>query len=107
MALWVASKKEFENEFSESVPSRCGTVACALGSAGLYRTFREAGLKTNNKQGEVWYREHEGFYAAQEFFGISYVQSLKLFSGLHYTAISPRILTVAKRVDNLIKQYQA
>jgi len=75
--------------------SHCNTAACALGSAGLYKPFRRAGLKTDPSMCmAVTYREpgarasfrELGFSAGEKFFGISRYESQFLFDPLYYYA---------------------
>lgn len=62
----------------------CGTAACALGVAGLYKPFRDQGLKTNKTVGLVWYKTNEGTLAGRFFFDLTDEQACWLFLPQNY-----------------------
>ncbi len=101
MHCWIVPKKRGN--------VRCGTAACALGSAGCYPPFREMGLKSisgrNAIVGTVRYGEDINFTAAEKFFGIGCAASRFLFSPTCY-AIEPDPKEVARRVDGIIEKYK-
>lgn len=66
----------------------CGTAACALGSSAFYQPFRDLGLRYSRKDACPVYGRGddraEEFEAGERFFGISYDESLFLFSPSEY-----------------------
>ena len=90
--------------------SKCGTTACALGHAGLIKSFRRAGLKTEIKEGETvgnvtLKNLGTGLYAAEIFFGLSNREANYLFMPEYYgRRQGPK--TVARRIRMLIRDGQ-
>lgn len=64
--------------------NECGTAACALGAAGLYKPFRDQGLKTKKTEGLVYYGTRSGIFAGMVFFDLTYGQSCWLFLPQNY-----------------------
>lgn len=57
----------------------CETSSCAAGWAARDPTFIKEGLRL--KQNDIAFKNNRGFYALEDFFGLSSMQSLDLFSG--------------------------
>jgi len=83
----------------------CGTAACALGSAALHKPFIKAGLSFDICNSPS-YKGERDFYAGSCFFGIGYDASINLFANSSYKN-PPTAAKVARRVDSLIKKYEA
>lgn len=85
----------------------CGTAACALGSAGLYKPFRDQGLITTvdcvvfKPDPETDETQHYGFVAGAEFFDITIEQSKLLFSTHSY---EEGVTTTPEMVADRVKQ---
>lgn len=116
------------------IPESCGTAACALGSACLYKPFMEKGLKTEAYDQGIYkpaltgYNSpindycNSGVYVGAEFFGISHKEAEFLFSPLQYTdkylfselarRFQKRVVKrirpkqVARRIDILMQRYK-
>lgn len=107
---------------------RCGTAACALGSAACYPPFKKAGLKMSNEYDLPEYTTsdgelHEEVDAGREFFGITDDEACHLFLPSFYShpeylgSSNPHKFTpinvtikpkhVATRIKKLIKHYEA
>jgi hypothetical protein len=95
---------------------RCGSSACALGTAALHLPFRLQGLELKNDKGgntvvcfkDTKYPTFRGSYeVAQEFFGITSEESFSLFFPAYgqtpESQITPQM--VAARVLTVIKKY--
>lgn len=85
------------------INQNCGTVACAVGHAGLNPWFRSQGFKTNIQKGDVEYFQGDSWngrhswQAIQEFFQISEKEALYLFARQSYLlANEPKL--IAKRI---------
>lgn len=93
---------------------KCGTAACALGSACLHKPFSDKGLKVHANS--VTYKHYEDYEAGEEFFGITSQESDWLFNPERYRtskggffvdiqrSVKPK--HVARRVTMLIDKYQ-
>lgn len=118
----IFPKVKFNLRLWKGTEESCGTAACALGSACLYQPFVEAGLglhdhipitqaayKEVTQDAQPIFQGKWEFEAGADFFGITSRESVNLFAPTEYTAeygkarICPG--AVAKRVDQLIKQY--
>lgn len=91
----------------------CGTAACAVGSAMLFKPFNRRGLKGKwsgspdiRDEGSAFvpvYKKYSGWDAVKEFFDITNSEAEWLFSGNEYI-VKPSSKKVAKRakafVDN-------
>lgn len=89
----------------------CGTTACALGYAGMFKPFRKAGLVTDfrdEQDGTVVFtdkRRNEVTYngrAAQMFFDLSHEEVNEIFMPSLYDVvrITPKI--VARRIRKML-----
>ena len=85
---------------------KCGTAACAAGSAGLDSWFRSRGFKTVKSLGDISFRINKktyyGISAAAEFFGIQYFESRELFDPYNYKKGSVSEQDVLNKLDKLI-----
>ena len=101
ICLWIDKQN---NRYQQN---KCGTAACALGSACLYPPFRKMGLRYDADQ-IPYFRNHREFAAGAVFFGISEDEAKWLFMSARYgiqpDAIFPRM--VARRIKHLIKLYE-
>lgn len=82
---------------------KCGTAACALGSAALLPEFNEAGLILDSTEVPA-YNEETAEDAGAEFFGLSGRQAEYLFTPWTYprgSYTTPK--TVAKRVREILE----
>lgn len=98
----------------------CGTAACAIGSAALYKPFIKQGLMLRkdkigdslcgcpvyipNKEFKELYLA--GWIAVQQFFGITQIEAEYCFHMECYTFNNAEALEVARRVTKLINQYK-
>lgn len=89
---------EHQGSHKPSTRNFCGTVACALGHAGMDKGFRKAGLKTNwyYKGENLWYAtitldgvkaidEFEHYKTAAPFFGLWEYEAIDIFMKLERT----------------------
>lgn len=114
LTSWAAYEAAEENE--------CGTAACAFGAACVYPPFMEQGLRISRRKLEerkgysaatVFYKDpdgelHEGFEAAEAFFGIDDAASSYLFSAdtyPEYAYLDVPVSEVADRVEKMIGGY--
>jgi hypothetical protein len=67
--------------------SRCNTVACAAGWAGMIPEFRRRGLKTNPSENYITLEGSEKIYAlaVEKFLGLTCNEALSLFYPDSYT----------------------
>ena len=85
---------------------KCGTSACAAGSAGLDPWFRSQGFKSVKSHQNVEYRvngfTYTGFGATEEFFGITDRDAGRLFDPAEYSANVVTEQDVLKRIDEVL-----
>lgn len=84
--------------------NKCGTVACAVGSACLYKPFNDLGLELSFEA--PLYKDQRGWHAVHDFFKIGDKESQFLFSQKHYL-ISGFCHVNAKDVANRIEKFIA
>lgn len=82
---------------------RCGTMACAIGYAGLMTCFRRAGLKTAVYLNETTYGQHKNLAAAEGFFGLNEYESMELFMGAFYDQKNVTPKMVARKIRKLVE----
>jgi hypothetical protein len=75
----------------------CGTIACAVGHAGLNPWFRSQGFKTNIREANIEYKMDVSWDAIENFFEVSKNEALYLFASQSYLMThDPK--AVAKRI---------
>lgn len=79
---------------------KCGTAACALGSACMLPEFNKAGLKLDGAALPA-YKGYSESVAGAEFFGLDYDEACLLFMPWNYKD-NPTPKTVAKRVREIL-----
>lgn len=82
----------------------CGTAACALGSAALYKPFMDEGLEMYGA--EPKYKSMTGYSAGSYFFDISINDSHYMFDPFEYPFdehITPQM--VADRAKEVMERY--
>lgn len=95
----------------------CGTVGCALGWAGLDPSFRKAGLKTNQEDGNVYFNRSTFYFptssvmlsynAGAKFFGLEEEEAHEIFDPNYYDYDGEKPIerrTVISRIRKLINQ---
>lgn len=110
----LPKEKFYFGTFSEV--RECGTVACALGWAGMMPCFRKLGLKTIPENNEVTFPfnnedkleegERTGFMelrAAREVFGLTESEADGLFLPGDQDLIGCRILTEKAKASSVVK----
>lgn len=115
-AKYEASVQDYVHIFDEK--NTCGTTCCALGLAGVAPEFRSLGLIHDPKKWAeggfpftVCGKVMMGIEAAQEFFGLSWSDSFRLFGGPEWYHDSGSVPDeapvkpshVADVIDHLIK----
>lgn len=83
-------------------PGDCGFAGCAMGWAAHAKLFRGLTLYHDGAEMLISYEGGEGFRGAAKLFDIEYEKSNELFSPNYYVG-NPTPLTVAKRIECLIK----
>ena len=80
---------------------KCGTSACAMGLATMYKPFQDQGLHWNGVQ--PVFEHYLGFRAAQAFFDIEYHQASHLFSESSYDLAVVKPSDVIERIKELLQ----
>src|SRR5205823_4978616 len=87
-------------------PPSCGTVACAVGHAGLDPWFRRRGLKMDLKQTWPLFKgDRLDWFTLERFFGLTDYETTGVFhaTGYHTYHVTPRHVLV--KIDRLLKKY--
>lgn len=96
------------NLFSWSDPNfyehKCGTTACAVGWAMTIPSFKRAGLVPEGYWNVPTYKRSRGWLAIQEFFGLSYTETVELFYVDQYSEENRNPYSVAKRIRELVSE---
>lgn len=93
----------YEKISAKKFLSHCGTTACAMGWAAVCMPtiFRK------DERDEVICLEsgaYQGMQAAQDGFGITYRESMHLFSESGYYSVNPTPKVVARRIEQFVKR---
>lgn len=96
----------------KSAPISCGTQACAMGLAALSGAFKQAGLDYYLADGHVQFTvkgaNMHGASAAEEIFGITYDDSMKLFENWKGAGVGRRAeLAKAKQIRRFVETGKA
>lgn len=106
LGIWAEGMEEGKD--GSIVAGSCGTAACAVGSACIYKPFNKLGFVlegTENSEQYPVYGEYTGWSAVRHFFGITYDEANHLFSEDFYESHNPTAKQVAKRVRELVVKY--
>lgn len=84
---------------------KCGTAACACGTAGLHPWFRDQGFTLRSGTfGEPMFKTYRDFEAVEAFFEIDDDDSTHLFLDASYPEGRRGPKSVAKRIRSFVKK---
>jgi len=109
--LW-GSSLDYKNNRAEAPKQDCGSAACALGSACLYKPFTKFGLKIPKSGWDPEYLTYSGYEAGAKFFGLTNAESIWLFNPHSYRQANndsyhdvTRAMVI-KRIKKLLEHYK-
>lgn len=84
-------------------PSKCGTVACAVGWATTIPSFKKAGFTFESNAPK--YKTYDSWEAVTKFFSLDNLDAFYLFSIFDYNDENPTPKMVTKRIRSFVKKH--